>query len=292
MRKRTTTPATHIAKAARASMLFSLLILALSAHAQVFSDTPLSVSTTDGSTPLGMAPGAPAGSFALSGFESVNPYNGALNFRLPLLHVGGRGSVQHVITVAVEQHWRVDKDKTGVGLGYVYDPNPDRWSTLDAGYSLGKMVGRRTGLSQAIGALVYCPDGASALTRLTFTTPDGTEFEFRDAPSNGAATANVYVPVGDPPTGCQLAVPQAYSRGRVFVTGDGSAATFISDTNIYEHSDTGDPQSLPADQAFPSGYLFLRDGTCYRIQDAKVAWIRDPNGNRISLDAFTASLAS
>ena len=46
-------------------------------------------STTSGTTPLGIAKGAPAGSYALSGFESVNPYNGALNFRLPLLHVGG-----------------------------------------------------------------------------------------------------------------------------------------------------------------------------------------------------------
>ena len=31
---------------------------------------------TDGGTPLGMSPGAPAGSYALSGFESVNLYNG------------------------------------------------------------------------------------------------------------------------------------------------------------------------------------------------------------------------
>jgi hypothetical protein len=31
-------------------------------------------SLTDGATPLGLAPGSPAGSFALSGFDTVNPY--------------------------------------------------------------------------------------------------------------------------------------------------------------------------------------------------------------------------
>ena len=41
-------------------------------------------SATDGTTPLGMTPGAPAGSYALSGFDNVNLYNGHLNFSLPL----------------------------------------------------------------------------------------------------------------------------------------------------------------------------------------------------------------
>lgn len=49
-------------------------------------------SPTSGKTPLGLSPGAPAGSFALSGFENVNPYNGNLNFHLPLIGIGGRGS--------------------------------------------------------------------------------------------------------------------------------------------------------------------------------------------------------
>src|SRR5689334_8685458 len=41
--------------------------------------------TESAQTPLGMQKGAPAGSFSLSGFESVNPYSGGLNFTLPLL---------------------------------------------------------------------------------------------------------------------------------------------------------------------------------------------------------------
>jgi hypothetical protein len=42
-------------------------------------------------TPLGAAPGAPAGSYELSDLENINLFNGNLNFRLPLLEIGGRG---------------------------------------------------------------------------------------------------------------------------------------------------------------------------------------------------------
>src|SRR5215212_2671192 len=48
---------------------------------------------TDGATPAGIAPGAPSGSYSLSGFDNVNLFNGRMNFQLPLLSVGGRGGV-------------------------------------------------------------------------------------------------------------------------------------------------------------------------------------------------------
>ena len=252
-----------------------MLVSSASASAQ------LSSSTTSGTTPLGIAPGAPAGSYALSGFESVNPYNGALNFRLPLLHVGGRGGVGHTIQFVAEQHWRVEKVDTS-GVGYVYRPDPNRWSTLDAGFTPGTMVGRRTGLSQENGTEVYCPPDGTALTRFTFTAPDGTEYELRDAQSNGAAMDNVYQPDPGSQFSCQLVA--THFRGRVFATSDGTAATFISDLVINDHCDGADPYSgLPAgEQSFASGYLFMRDGTCYRIDGGRVSWIRDRNGNRIT----------
>src|SRR5713226_1653808 len=60
-----------------------LLILQIPASAQT-------TSSTDGSTPLGLSPGSPSGSYPLSGFESINPYNGNLNFHLPLAGSQGR----------------------------------------------------------------------------------------------------------------------------------------------------------------------------------------------------------
>jgi hypothetical protein len=64
-----------------------LFLLSNSARAQYPTTT-----STDGQTPLGLAPGAPEGSYALSGFDQVNLFNGNLNFGLPLMHLGGRGT--------------------------------------------------------------------------------------------------------------------------------------------------------------------------------------------------------
>src|SRR5262245_54386164 len=64
---------------------------------------------TDGATPLGLAPGAPAGSYALSGFESVNLYNGNLNFHLPLVQVAGRGSAGYALMMLIDRKWLVKK---------------------------------------------------------------------------------------------------------------------------------------------------------------------------------------
>ena len=90
-------------------------------------------SATDGSTPTGMSPGAPAGSYSLTGFENVNLFNGKLNFHLPLLQVGGRGSAGYTINLNLERQWRTRKygppvviyPETGSGEGW-------RWVTRRA----------------------------------------------------------------------------------------------------------------------------------------------------------------
>src|SRR5258706_2998005 len=69
----------------------TLTLLAYSANAQI--------STTAGKTPLGMAPGSPAGSYALDGFEHINPYNGHLNFALPVMRIGGARGGSYTLIV-------------------------------------------------------------------------------------------------------------------------------------------------------------------------------------------------
>lgn len=84
------TPITVIVRA-----LFTASLLALftnNAFAQITS--------TDGSTSSGIAPGSPAGSYGLSEFDNVNLYNGNLNFSLPLIGVLGRGEAQHTVLLA------------------------------------------------------------------------------------------------------------------------------------------------------------------------------------------------
>ena len=237
------------------------------------AQTVTSYSPTKGSTPASLAPGAPASSYALSGFDSLNPYNLSMNFRLPLLQVGGRGQAGYTMTLPIQRHWRVNKTVTDSRIGcqaceehivtYSISPNSDWWHPEIGEFGPGMMAARYSGFNLLQGCFSDTRYWQKALTRLTFTAADGTEYEFRDQDHGGAPL--------DVPS-CN----QGASRGRVFVTADGSAATFISDTPIF---DSVVPVS--ADSYFlVSGYMLLRDGTRYRIDEGKVSWIRDRNGNQ------------
>lgn len=127
------------------------------------------------------APGSPTGSYALSGFESINLYNGGLNFHLPLLQVGGRGAAGYTMRLPIETRWRVLKNimETLPSLYEAfYTALPSSWYYGDKpGYGPGKLLAR---------GVKWLPDGCNdvffphawTVTRLTFVTPDGTEYEF------------------------------------------------------------------------------------------------------------------
>jgi hypothetical protein len=205
--------------------LFLLLAMA-TAHAQ---------SVTDGATPLGLSPGMPAGSYALSDFDAVNLYNGNLGFRLPLLSVAGRGSTGYAMTLRLEQKWVVDKEVTP-GEPTMYYPNANWW-TLDGfkpNYSVGRLKTRQGGSKEFN---LQCGLGyihVWTLTRLTFTAPDGTEYELRDQLTNGQPNHPI----------CS-----SLNRGRVFVTSDGTSATFVSDADVTDYI-YDNPANTPQ-----SGYL-------------------------------------
>ena len=233
-------------------------------------------SNTDGATPAGLSPGAPAGSYSLTGFENVNLYNGNLNVSLPLLSVSGRGSAGYTITLLLEQKWRVERfAEPFPGQPPVLTPIGNWWGELKPGYGPGVMEGRRGGHGDWQQE-TYCGSASDAsrvyldmLTRLTFTAGDGTEYELRDQLTGGQPTNLSSVPCGS----------NGNSRGKVFVTADGSAATFISDAPIHDYK--WKPMGTH-DQFRPSGYLWLRDGTRYRIDNGLVSWLHDRNGNRMT----------
>src|SRR6185369_7304477 len=245
--------------------LLSLVGLVLLASTVINSQTTYPTDTT---TPLALSPGSPAGSYALSDFENVNPYNGNLSFHLPLISIGGRGVATSSILGIDSKGWKVKHVATIDGNGFpvdVYTPSANPWTT-GAGYGAGKMVGRRSGLypdQTCVGTrYIY----QQTLTRLTFIAADGTEYEFRDQ-----LTAGQPAPVTNP------CATTGASRGTVFVTADGNAATFISDATIYDR-----PQSMGGGGVVNlSGYLLLRDGMRYRIDNGDVSWIRDRNGNKL-----------
>src|SRR5581483_1352507 len=76
------------------------------------------------------------------------------------------------------------------------------------------------------------------------------------------------------------------SRGRVFLSTDGSGATFIADNVVYDDTVGNGDGSNKVDTGVANGYagvLLLSDGTQFRIDNyGAVSWIRDKNGNQIN----------
>src|SRR5262245_28620817 len=246
-----------------ARLLGFIFLLSLgSAHAQS------SRTITDGYTPTSLAPGAPAGSYPLSGFDNINLFNGNLNFRLPLLTVGGRGTAGYTITLPIEKHWYVYRYYPEPDPTYYYqDAQYDYGYNDKVGYGPGILITRRA--SSDSRTSVICPSGAifvSLTTRLVFAGPDGTQYQLYDQAYNGGShTVNLCAdPLG------------ALNRGRVFASDDGKSMTFISDTDIIDY-----PVPFTED-TYPTGNLMMRDGAMYRIVNGKVQWIRDRNGNKVS----------
>ena len=255
----------------------SLLLLAFGLVLAAFAEESYAQTILDGSTPSGATPGAPAGSDALSELENINLFNGHLNLHVPMLGIGGRGDAQAAIMLAIDNHWSVKTETHYSVTGsktYQYIPVLNGGPVVKPGYGPGLLVGRMAGevdTSSSCGD-IYNPysDYVGALTRLTIVLPDGTEYELRDQLSGGRPLlhASSY-PCHE--TGA--------NRGRVFVSADGSAATFISDSDIRDAADTRSTGVL-----YPTGYLMLRDGTKLRIEGGAIRWLRDRNGNSLSFN--------
>jgi RHS repeat-associated protein len=247
------------------AVIGSVLLLALMMSASAQNGDR---SATDGMTPLGISPGSPAGSYALSGFDNINLYNGNLNFRLPLLQVGGRGAAQMGMLLAINnKNWRVKYTYREFPNNTIesWAPEENRWVGSDAGYGPGYLKGRQTGAG-----IWTCASFNNlysyTMTRLTFVAPDGTEYELRDKATNGQ------------PLDVNVCQDDGAFRGTEFVTADGSSMTFISDTSIRDHNrPTNFGRTIS-----PSGYLMMRDGTRYRIDSGRVSWVRDRNGNKLT----------
>src|SRR5713226_1756969 len=118
--------------------VFALLLVSVSSVSAQTS------STTDGSTPLGIATGAPEGSYALSGLDNVNLFNGALTFHVPVGAVVGRGNARYTMMLPVEQKWIVQTVFDEFSETNVIYPTSDWWS-LKPGYGLGVLQGRQSG---------------------------------------------------------------------------------------------------------------------------------------------------
>ena len=160
------------------SMLLSQVVTSVNAQAP-----------NDNGSPLGMSPGAPEGSYALSGFESVNLYNGSLSFSFPVHNIGGRGAAGYSPQVPIDLKWMVTKNEwydefqhiqytwyvPSVAEFYGYDYGPGMVSVR---YSQWRPEGCNIGGEQYT---TYRWAAASVV----FKAPDGTEHELVDAATMG-----------------------------------------------------------------------------------------------------------
>jgi len=246
-------------------------------------------STTDFPIPASMAAGTPAGSYLLSGIDSVNIYSGKVNVAVPLMKVGGRGEAGYTMYAKVTPPggWRVETNVSfsgscglpwpeETGCYYRTDrPVDDWWNSVEATYGPGFIVGRRSGTE--LGA---CPGQGEipfyhrTLTHFVFTGPDGTEHMLFDQGGIGLT----------PTYNCTLPGPQQrdVNRGKVFVSKDGSGLTFIADQDIYDWSDPA-TYSNGNDTFRVAGTLWQNDGTRYTVDTVgRITLIRDRNGNKVS----------
>ena len=228
-------------------------------------------SPTDNSTPLSMTPGSPAGSYPLGDFDTVNLFNGHLVFTLPLMSMGGRGGMSIPVVYRHEQTWRVESFipcwMDGFPCATYWYPTYNWWNGNIKYYAPLRLNYRTAqhGLSGCFDETRNKPEFSR--TTLILTMADGTEYELIDQNTGGK-------PHRLPP-GCDPSWTPSENRGRVWVTADGSSATFIS--NQVSHDNGG--VSLTGD-------LYMRDGTQYRIEggtvdegEGAVKWMRDRNGN-------------
>ena len=132
---------------------------------------------------------------------------------------------------------------------------------VSIGNGPGVLRARRTGDTPQ--TLSGCTFNSRTMTRLTFTAPEGTEFELIDQANAGKPLTA---------TSCS----SSPSRGTVFVTADATSASFVSDSVIVDTAIPG------VDLPLVSGFLMLRNGVRYRIDSSQVTWLRDRNGNMLN----------
>lgn len=255
----------------RYSILLHCAILIAGLAAMATGQTTVTRSISDFSTPPSVEPGTPASAYPLSGFETVNLYNGKLVVTMPLLEVGARGGAGYTMYMKIDTGWTVEKEEDcSVGMdGDVYCNPPRYWffggysSLGDGEFEAGRVFAKHAGIYGSCygGGTSYSYGMIHAKTVVVFTDSRGTEIELRDTQYNGDLRD----------TGNGFCVGSPANRQKTFTARDGSAITFIADTDIVDWE-------LPGEEPL-NGRLLFPDGTMYRIRESRVDYIRDKDGN-------------
>lgn len=235
--------------------LMTMLIVVPCALAQ-------SSSQFDKGTPPQHAAGVSSlGSYTSSDLGTINLSNGALNMKLPLASIGGRGFSLPLTLNYSSKVWSASResnfaDETGnhptayadyAGVENLIDLS----NRIAPGWTMGAaptLVVRGNGIKDNTTSICV-GDFRFALTTLTVMLPDKGEIQLRDDATDGAPLATQI----DPSTGCMA---RDGNRGQRWHASDGSGSVFISDTaNGIVRGDL-------------NGVLILSNGMRYRFADS------------------------
>jgi RHS repeat-associated protein len=188
------------------------------------------------------------------------------------------------VSLSAYRRWRIESRRdvaTGV-ISYSAQTNLTAdahwWAGFPALYSPGAVVGRRSAEGEDYCGTVSPILHTSVLSRLTFIDADGSESELVDIATDGEIK-------GTPGSACPPAWGPGFNRGRTFRSKNGESITFVSDANIYDN-----PAHYYTEWTFVvTGWLYLPNGTRYRVENSRITEIRDRNGNRtfITYDGST-----
>ena len=208
-------------------------------------------------------------------YGDIGLYDGSLNHNISLLRLAGRGGMGFSPTLRIAGGWEVEKmyddsyqPQYIMNLAYrgTYSKGLD-YRNPSVGYGPGVLIFKRESESNNY-------NWGTALTRLYFYGPNGGRIEFRDVLTEGKRLPRSLV------TGT--------SRGTHFVSMDGSAMTFISDSTIFDKPYCPNNPSCAQPYPYPKGYLKFSDGNTYRIENGVVLWAKDRNGNTMHFTYYSS----
>lgn len=228
--------------------IVSLALILLSGFTYVFGQS---------AAPLARTPGAPAGSYKLSEFDDVNLFSGNLNFNLPLISTKARGESGAALSLTIENQWGIySTGMTPSGIDSFQIQNYPVSQISGAGHLIINGTIKQTDTECVQGSPYYWVNHRLALT---FVEPNGTEHTLVDPISRGIET--------------QLCDNYSSNYGKFFQSVDGNFATFWSDADIMGFDDSWNANSGA------TGYLYLKNGSKSRVENGKIIWTKDRNGN-------------
>ncbi|HKO61913.1 MAG TPA: hypothetical protein VJV03_12195, partial [Pyrinomonadaceae bacterium] len=249
-------------------------------------------------TPAESKPGQSTPStYARDKIETVNLVNGNFSLAIPIATIGGRGSASFTVVLSYNskvwtaQHdaeWIPQGDSEFPPIGTVrnyYTAMYEKLEEFEPG--LAKLGGGWTiRVTPGIKALTFgidpapttwCNQGTDevpdcgfkyVLTKMWLSLPDGSQIEMRDQATQGAPARATHIT-----DGYRQLIDR--DRGRVWRSVDGSGVIFVRDANYPVGQLTG--------LHFPSGWIFMTDGTRIRMDEGAGSKMIDRNGNFIDI---------